>query len=577
MIQELVELSGTIKRRYPGEMLEHDALDKVPVSIDCVIDKEGAFKQFIVHEKQLTIAEKITAKKGKGRLLVDKPEEVLGYGAKADKKHELFLAKLEIYRGMKPLSPVFSFYESNNTNGIKKAKKLFDSQVEEKERSGNIAFLIQGKRINEQQPVQDEIIRQYETSLKEIKNTRFEKCSICGSHSYPIVDLPHGMVKRVPDGQTSGCALVSYNDKAYESYELEGNENSSICTHCAQAYVGALNWLLSNGTASINDKGKDIFIYKNRKKISEDTAVVFWLQEALEATDLDLLDQPDEGKIREMFDAVESGRAKRAKNVQADIFYAITLSGSAARIAIRDWIETSLENLRANIARWFADIEIGEYDKDEKKVIRYHPRFWELVRSAKSKGGKDVQHGRIGAALWQCAVMGTSPPLWILSSILNRIRAEQGDTTSERIASLKLIINRNQKGGLKFMAELDESNRNVAYTCGRIFAVLESIQYHASGGNLNAGVRERFFSFASEMPATAFGRLMKLTQHHLSKIQGEKPGLAVNLDKKLQGLMSRIEGSRFPAVFSLEDQASFAIGYYHQRQSDFNNKSDKEN
>ncbi len=310
MIQELVELSGTVERRYPGVMLEHDALDKVPVSIDCVIDKEGAFKQFIVHEKQLTIAEKITAKKGKGRLLVDKPEEVLGYGAKADKKHELFLAKLEIYRGIKPLSPVFSFYESNNTNGIKKAKKLFDSQVEEKERSGNIAFLIQGKRINEQQPVQDEIIRQYETSLKEIKNTRFEKCSICGSHSYPIVDLPHGMIKRVPDGQTSGCALVSYNDKAYESYELEGNENSSICTHCAQAYVGALNWLLSNGTASVNDKGKDVFIYKNRKKISEDTAVVFWLREALEATDLDLLDQPDEGKIREMFKAVESGRAK---------------------------------------------------------------------------------------------------------------------------------------------------------------------------------------------------------------------------------------------------------------------------
>ncbi len=126
------------------------------------------------------------------------------------------------------------------------------------------------------------------------------------------------------------------------------------------------------------------------------------------------------------------------------------------------------------------------------------------------------------------------------------------------------------------MAELDESNRNVAYTCGRIFAVLESIQYHASGGNLNAGIRERFFSFASSMPATAFGRLMKLTQHHLSKIQGEKPGLAVNLDKKLQELMSRIEGSRFPAVFSLEDQASFAIGYYHQRQSDFNNKSEKE-
>ena len=128
------------------------------------------------------------------------------------------------------------------------------------------------------------------------------------------------------------------------------------------------------------------------------------------------------------------------------------------------------------------------------------------------------------------------------------------------------------------MATHNGSNQNVAYTCGCIFAVLESVQYHAFGGNLNAGIRERFFSFASTSPASAFGRLMKLTQHHLSKIRGEKPGLAVNLDKKLQELIGKVEGFRFPAVFSLEDQASFAIGYYHQRQKDFDTKSnDKEN
>lgn len=575
MIQELVELSRTIKRKFPEDALENDALDRVPVSIDCVIDKQGNFKQFITHEKKFTIAEKITAKKGKARLLVDKPQEVLGYSARADKKHELFLAKLESYKHVKELSPIFRFYETNSTNGVRRAKKSFLLQVEEKERLGNIAFLIQGKRINEQQAVQNEIIRQNESSLKEKKNERFEKCSICGSQSYPIVDLPHGMIKRVPDGQPSGCALVSYNDKAYESYALTGNENSSICTHCAQAYVGALNWLLSHGSLSKSDKGKDF--YTNRKKISEDTTVVFWLRKSLEVTDLEQLDEPDEGKIREMFKAVELGRTSRAEHVKPDMFYAIILSGAAARIAIRDWIETSVEDLRLNITHWFSDIELGLYGSDDKKIVSRFPRFWELVRSVKSKGGKDVQHGRIGAALWKCAVMGTLPQLWVLTSVLGRIRAEQGNTTPERIALLKLILNRNQKGGQKLMAELDESNPNVAYICGRIFAVLESIQYYASGGNLNAGIRERFFSFASTMPATAFGRLMKLTQHHLSKISGEKPGLAINLDKKLQELISRIEGSRFPVVFSLEDQASFAIGYYHQRQNDFNNKPDKEN
>lgn len=282
-----------------------------------------------------------------------------------------------------------------------------------------------------------------------------------------------------------------------------------------------------------------------------------------------MLDNPTEDSVQALFDAVFKGRP--GGKVEDDIFYAITLSGAAARIAVRDWIETSLENLQENLARWFQDIEVAHYDSDRKELVNEFSRFSFLVWNVKGKSDNDVQYGRIGAALWKCAVMGHAPPLWVLSSILGRIKAEQGNVTTERAALLKLYLNRkpNQQGGTKLMAALDESNDNIAYTCGRLFAVLESIQYHALGGDINAGIRERFFSFASTMPSTAFGRLMKMTQHHLSKIRGEKPGLAVNLDKKLGELMSRVEGTRLPPVFSLEDQASFAIGYYHQRHQDF--------
>jgi CRISPR-associated protein Csd1 len=330
-----------------------------------------------------------------------------------------------------------------------------------------------------------------------------------------------------------------------------------------------LNWLISHGSTVHDEKGKEVFRYSNRKKISDDTAVVFWMQKAVQANLLEMLDNPTEDSVHALFDAVFKGRP--STKIANDTFYAITLSGAAARIAVRDWIETSLENLQENLAKWFQDIEIGRYDSDKKRIVKGFPRYSLLVWNVKGKSDSDVQHGRIGTALWKCAVMGHSPPLWVLSGVLARVRAEQGNLTTERAALLKLTINRklNQQGGTKLMAALDDSNTNIAYTCGRLFAVLESIQYHALGGDINAGIRERFFSFASTMPSTAFGRLMKMTQHHLSKIRGEKPGLAVNLDKKLQELMSRVEGTRFPPVFSLEDQASFAIGYYHQRHQDF--------
>lgn len=622
MIQQLVELSNRLKKGQEGKKTTHDALTKVPVGIDCVIDQKGNFKRFIVHERQNTLAERIAAKKGKARLLVDKAEEMLEFVdeakvvAKAAKqkkkpenaledaraqskfKHELFRNKLDNYRHLKQLSGVFSFYESNRMDGIEKARKAFAKEVDEKQRIGNITFLdsSEAKRLHEQDSIYDAIIASYETSMTNLKNKRFDRCSVCGSTSHPVGDKPHGMIKGVPGQPRRDRAFVSYNKSAFESYGMTGNENSSICTHCAKAYVDGLNWLLAPSSWVPSErKGKPRPVFKNRKDISNDrsndTAVVFWLRKAVETSILDILDNPTEDNVRAMFDSVFEGR-RTATKIEPDTFYAITLSGTAARIAVRDWIETSLENLRANLVRWFQDIEIARYDPDQSKLMKHYSRFKSLVWNVKGKSDNDVQHGRIGAVLWKCAVTGHSPPLWLLHAVLNRIRAEQSSKPEEgkkrsrweiklpdRIALLKLYLNRktNQQERSQFMPELDKSNQNTAYTCGRIFAVFESIQYHASGGNLNAGIRERFFSFASTMPATAFGRLCKLAQHHLSKIRGENVGLAVNLDKKLQELMSRVEGTRFPAVFSLEDQASFAIGYYHQRQKDFTTKqSNKE-
>ncbi len=585
MIQELVALSN----RLPKGKLSHDALNYVPVSIDCVIDRKGNFKRFIVlHEKQDTLAERIAAKKGKARLLVDKSEEVLEFFDEREKnkekrekqrqqalfKHKLFRDKLNAYRSIKELSPVFAFYESNRSNGVEKARSAFTSEVDEKQRGGNIAFLFLGetKRVHGQQAIYDEIIGNFEKSMTDLKSKRFDRCSICGSSAYPIADLPHGMIKRVPAGQPSGCALISYNFNATESYGLKGNENSSVCTRCARAYVDAFNWLLSNGTSKLNENGKKIFMYKNRKTISTDTAVVFWLRKAVEISLLDILDNPTEDSVRAMFDSVFEGRKTAATKIESDTFYAITLSGTAARIAVRDWIETSLENIRANLVQWFQHIEVPRYDADHSKLVQYHSRFSKLVWNVKSKSANDVQHGRIGAVLWKCAVMGHSPPLWLLSAVLNRIRAEQGNVTPERVSLLQLYLKRknNFQERSQSMRDQNGSDQNVAYTCGQIFAVLESIQYYAMGSKINAPIRQRFFSFASTIPSTAFGRLCKLAQHHLAKIQGEKPGLAVNLDKKLQELMSKVKGTRFPVVFSLEDQASFAIGYYHQRQQEFN-------
>jgi CRISPR-associated protein Csd1 len=63
--------------------------------------------------------------------------------------------------------------------------------------------------------------------------------------------------------------------------------------------------------------------------------------------------------------------------------------------------------------------------------------------------------------------------------------------------------------------------------------------------------------------------LMKLKNHHLAKLTNR--GEAVNLEKLFAEVIDGL--TDVPARLSLPEQARFAVGYYHQRQSFFN-KSD---
>lgn len=600
MIKELSDLGKKLREENSKTKIIHDALKEEPMAIDLLIRNDGSFHSFILFDKMPTTVEALSSKKGKARLLLDKPEEVLGYKEEL-KKHQLFIDKMQVYNKLLDIKPVLLFYGDNKINGLEIALKEFEKAIPEKERANNIAFRIfnQNKRIHEKSAVYKAIINNYEKTQSEQLSKKAITCSICGEKNYPVVDVPHGMIKRVPDGQKAGCALVSYNAKAFESYGLVGNLNSKICTNCARTYVEGLNWLLSNGK-TINfktkkGKEKQRFQYSNRKNFGSDTAIVFWTQANVIINELDLMDETIEDDLMAQIDqpmqtlninvhadelklllnTPGSGKTETLSSVDINRFYAFTLSGAAARIAIRDWIETSVHSIKGNLRTWFNDIAIQKNDFTQKKTINQYTRLYDLARSCQNGNeNNETTLSRIAVYLWNAAIKGTKPPIWILNSVLKRVRSEESGLTPERASLIKLILNRNNKGGVMIQEKLDTSNKATAYICGRIFAVLESIQRAALGKNINAGIRERFFSFASTSPSSAFGRLMKMSQNHLSKLKSEKPGFAVVLDKELQELFSNIK--EFPAVFSLEEQGQFAIGYYHQKQDNFRKAIEKD-
>lgn len=605
MIKELSDLGKKLRSQKADDEYVHDALKSEVISLVLTIKPDGSFISLHPIERKKTTAEAVQRTSGKGaRLLMDNSGYVLGvydpestafkkkakekgelkakeiFSKDVSNKNKLFIERLKALKDLDELDPVIKFYGNNKKQGIDLVDQDYVTKnISKKDRSGNIAILVSGRDmyVHEYATVYEKIIELYNKRQDKFLSDDEISCSVCSKNNFPIGDFTHYPIKGVPGDKepAGGRKLISYNDTAFESYALKGNENSSICTNCAKTYVEGLNWLLSSGNEIVTTtkKGKDkkSYRYTNRKNFGSDTAIVFWTRENKDLPEIDQLEAPNPDDVNKLLESVTSGKEQVGRYLEADQFYSCALSGSAARIAVRDWIESSLFDFRKSIARWFKDIAIMEYDSDMKTLKTRYFGLYNLARSAQSvTNDKDVSLSRTAAYLWNAAIKQTAPPLWLLTKVLQRARMDEYGVTAERAALIKLILNRNNKGGGFMVAEkIEDGSKPVAYICGQIFAKLESIQY-AALGDRNAGIRERYFTYAMTSPGAAFGRLFNLHSKHFTKLKNEKPGLAINMDKELQELCKDVDIKNFPATFSLEEQGRFAIGYYHQRQKQFN-------
>lgn len=99
---------------------------------------------------------------------------------------------------------------------------------------------------------------------------------------------------------------------------------------------------------------------------------------------------------------------------------------------------------------------------------------------------------------------------------------------------------------------LDKENNNQGYLCGRLFAVLENLQYAA---NKQDSIRSSYMNAASSTPAAVFSTILKLSNSHYGKLSKENKGLAVFFDNQKKEIMAMIQD--FPTTLDLGDQGRF--------------------
>ena len=403
-----------------------------------------------------------------------------------------------------------------------------------------------------------------ENSLPEVEGI----CLVTGEYT-PVARLhPRTPIR----GTKSNAKIVSFQkNMGFDSYAKLQSHNAPTSRKVAFAYTTALNELLAKGS-------------RQKLLIGNDT-VVFWADKKHEIENVfaDLFGEPAKGEpeqdyksIVAMFRAPQTGASPHLDpNTR---FYVLGLSPNAARIAVRYWYTGTVREVADNIWRHFEDLEMVKGAKEWRSITLRN-----LLRSTALLGKDDNVPPNLAGDTMKAILGGTPYPQTLLSAAVRRCRAEQSrrdpntgklleNVPYPRAALIKAVLVRDNRFGTRFCSKhekevtmsLDLENTNGGYRLGRLFAVLEKIQEEVSPG-INATIRDRFYGSASATPVAAFPHLMKLKNHHLSKL--ENRGRAINLEKMIGEIIDGIRD--FPAHLSLADQGRFAVGYYHQRQAFF--------
>ncbi|MGI8733830.1 MAG: type I-C CRISPR-associated protein Cas8c/Csd1, partial [Pyrinomonadaceae bacterium] len=349
----------------------------------------------------------------------------------------------------------------------------------------NFTFEVEGKiLLHDEQVLRPYWRRMYhkEVADRDTAATR-GLCLITGVADVPIAATHTPKIKGVPNTQSFGAAIVSFDKPAFASYGFDQSHNAPASTEATTAYGTALNWLLNQ---------------KNHHLRIGQTAVCFWARDTEKASDFfaQMLDRPQPESVRDFLRAPWSGVDRTL--LQHDEFYSVTLSGNAGRIVVRHWMQASVAAARENLRRWFADLEISSYG-DAAKAKRKKQETTEGGKAKEApqplalyslavttvREAKDLQAETL-TQLYRAALEGVAPSLLLLKPLLNRLEIDlvrDGPKILRhisRFALLKLIINRNRKEtDMEIKSELVADTDDAAYNCGRLLAVFDDLQMRA--------------------------------------------------------------------------------------------------
>lgn len=547
-----------------GEEVAPLGLEYKQIGFIIVLDKDGHFLRFEDRRLDKKSAQQFLVMKSVGRssapvsnYLYDNSQYVFGYSDKGDldsmrKYFDTFKSKVAEIYGMysenKAIQAVYAFYQQEPSAMVEAMQQdaLWDDIAKNlNKKYSTFSFLIDGDT---------EIV----ASKRDLMNLATPEdtvegklCLVTGKHSKTVEVTTATMI---PGSQATAKLVAFQVNSGYDSYGKTKGNNAPISEDAEFAYTTALNHMLRPDSHNKFMVGNRTFLFwassaSQAAKESEDS--LFALLGRPETDD----DDPNRRieLVRSTFMAIYNGKLSADKD---DTFYILGLAPNSARIAVVYWNEMPLRDFAGVISRHFEDMEMVDIRKEKKPYVGLHSILGSVTLGGKSSDTIPNMPDAVVKSIFQ----GLPYPISLFQACLRRVRAEQSINVV-RAAIMKAYLNRlNDNNHKNIERMLDKENNNQGYLCGRLFAVLENLQYAA---NKQDSIRSSYMNAASSTPAAVFSTILKLSNSHYGKLSKENKGLAVFFDNQKKEIMAMIQD--FPTTLDLGDQGRFFLGYYHQK------------
>lgn len=580
--------------RQDKSLLTPRGYSKVAINYNMILSSDGKLKEILPYTNTVLIGKKSkevprdeifplrNSASAISAELIDHREKYI-FGLEWSKEGACFVStKNSVLAFKKNKEKSLEFLEDIDTPLVKVYELFLESWNPEEEKENSLLqklgkdysgakFVVSLEYENELLHSIEEVKKKWDEKLvsKEIpKDAVMGQCAISGEYA-PIARI-HNNLKGIQGGLATGTNIVCYKTTAFCSYNKSESYNSSISQEAMEKYVEAFNYLSTS---------------QEHKQVMDNTTFLFWamtdkeeqpfIQSFSSIMGFGFMNKEEnQSEAEEISRSIGSIMDNLSKGLKADFeqlhldestqFYILGIKPNTSRLSIKFFERNSFGELMVNIMQHQIDMRFNSSDKQIA--------MWQMLQELKSPIGNNELPPDLNSKLLESILNNRRYPKYLLDTLVYRVKTDQdserfNSINSTRVRMIKAYLTRANYIEREKYSMLNKENKESAYNCGRLFAVLEAVQCKALPG-INATIRDRFFASACSTPYLVFPRLMKLTQNHLGKIEG---GLKVYYDSLIADITGNLEDS-FPKAFNMEKQGMFILGYYQQKEDLYTKK-----